>query len=32
LLQGPGGNVIQGFTERDIEQAVVERLYAEEET
>jgi len=32
LVVGPNGNIIQGFTERDIEQAVIEKLYLDEET
>ena len=32
LVLGPNGNVIQGFSERDIEEVVVQKLYAEEET
>jgi hypothetical protein len=32
LVLGPNGHVIQGFTERDVEEVVIQRLYAEEET
>ena len=32
LVVGPGGTVVSGYTERDIEQAVIDKLYQEEET
>lgn len=32
LMVGAGGKVISGYTERDIEQAVVDKIYQEEET
>ena len=31
-MVGAGGKVISGYTERDIEQAVVDKIYQEEET
>ena len=32
LVVGPQGTVLSGYTERDIEQAVIDKLYQEEET
>ena len=32
LVVGPQGTIIQGYSERDIEQAVIDKLYQEEET
>ena len=29
---GPGGKVVSGYTERDIEQAVIDKIYQDEET
>ena len=32
LVVGPNGSIVSGYTERDIEQAVIDKLYQEEET
>ena len=32
LVIGPNGDVLNGYTEKDIEQAVIDKLYQEEET
>ena len=32
LITGPNGTIVSGYTEKDIEQAVIDKLYQEEET